>query len=52
MMENQMTSAVPSSETAVVTHWACMKQTAPGDASFNDVLLVHVSVPEFLSQCR
>ncbi len=52
MMENQMTSGGGTSSTAFLTHWAYMKQTEPGDASFDDLPLVHVSVPEFLAGCR
>jgi hypothetical protein len=47
-MLNQMSSS-PSDRVRVL-HWAYMRQTKPGDASWDRLPAANVSVPEFLSR--
>lgn len=47
-MANQMSSGSPSAQ---VGHWAYMVQSKPGDAAWQSLPGVNMSIPDFLNQC-
>lgn len=50
-MENQMCTQMEDDPNVFVQHWAYMFQVAPGDAAWNNLPGVDMSVPDFMAEC-